>query len=155
MDKIVISPEGLEKLKAELAECKKRTPVVAKEIDQARQLGDLKENAEYHAAREEQAMLQAKIRDLQHKIASAHVIDHSELDASKALMGATVRVLNKKTKKEVSYILVSPIEADMAHGKISVRSPVGQALLGKSVGDVAFAEVPAGKLELEIIEITR
>lgn len=155
MDKIVISPEGLEKLKAELAECKKRTPVVAKEIDQARQLGDLKENAEYHAAREEQAMLQAKIRDLQHKIASAHVIDHNELDASKALMGATVRVLNKKTKKEVSYILVSPVEADMAHGKISVRSPVGQALLGKSVGDVAFAEVPAGKLELEIIEITR
>jgi len=155
MEKITVSQEGLEQLKSELAECKRRTPIVAKAIDTARQFGDLKENAEYHAAREEQAMLQARIRDLQHKIASAVVLDESALDQSKALMGATVKVLNKKTKKEFTYTLVSPVEADMSNGKISVRSPVGQALLGKEVGDVAQAQVPAGTLEFEILDITR
>jgi len=155
MEKITVSQEGLEQLKSELAECKRRTPIVAKAIDTARQFGDLKENAEYHAAREEQAMLQARIRDLQHKIASAVVLDESALDQSKALMGATVKVLNKKSNKEFTYTLVSPVEADMSNGKISVRSPVGQALLGKEVGDIAEAKVPAGKLELKILDISR
>jgi len=155
MEKITVSQEGLDKLKAELAECKRRTPIVAKAIDTARDFGDLKENAEYHAAREEQAMLQARIRDLEHKIANAVVMDESKLDHSKALLGATVKVLNKKSNKEMTYKLVSPVEADMGAGKISVRSPVGQALLGKEVGEVAAANVPAGTLEFEILEISR
>jgi transcription elongation factor GreA len=82
-------------------------------------------------------------------------MDESQIDSSKAYLGATVRVLNRKANREVTYTLVSPVEADMAAGKISVKSPVGQALVGKSVGDVAVAKAPAGDLDLEIIEITR
>ena len=155
MDKITVSKEGLEKLKAELAECQARTPIVAKAIDTARDFGDLKENAEYHAAREEQAMLQARIKDLKSKIGNATVVDESKLDHSKALLGANVKVRNLKTKKEFDYMLVSPVETDMANGKISVRSPIGQALLGKEVGEVAKANVPAGVIELEVLEISR
>lgn len=155
MDKFSVSKEGLEKLKAELAEAQAQTPIIAKAIDVARDFGDLKENAEYHAAREDQAMLQARIKDLKAKIGGAVVVDESKLDQSKALLGANVKVRNLKTKKEFVYKLVSPVESDMANGKISVRSPVGQALLGKEVGEVAKAQVPAGVMELEIVEISR
>jgi transcription elongation factor GreA len=155
MEKLYMSQEGLDKLKAELAACKERTLVVAAAIEHARSLGDLKENADYHAAKEAQAMLHARIRDLGDKIARAAVFDESSIDTSKVYMGATVRVFNKKTLKEATYKLVSPLETDSANGKISVRSPVGQALLGKSVGEVAVAKVPAGNLEMEILEISR
>jgi transcription elongation factor GreA len=155
MEKITVSKEGLEQLKTELAECRARTPVIAKAIDTARDFGDLKENAEYHAARDDQAMLQARIRDIEHKIAHAVVLDEEAMDDSKALMGAHVKVLNRKTNKEMAYKLVSPVEADMGNGKISVRSPVGLALLGKEVGDIVKAQVPAGVLELEVVEISR
>lgn len=155
MDILYVSQEGLDKLKADLDACRKLTPKIAAEIDHARSYGDLKENSEYHAAKEAQAKNHAKIRDLEDKIARAKVVDNSQIDSSKAYMGATVRVLNKKTKKEATYTLVSPVEADMSNGKISMKSPVGQALAGKEVGEVAVANVPAGKLELEILEITR
>ena len=102
-----------------------------------------------------QAHLHARIRDLEDKITRAVIINHSELDHTKALVGATVRVLNRKTKKEVTYTLVSPVEADMASGKISTKSPVGQALLGHEAGEVVVAKVPAGAIELEILEISR
>ncbi len=155
MEKLHLTNEGLDKLKSELAASKERTAKVAAALERARALGDLRENAEYHAAKEEQALLQARIHDLQDKIARASVVDESRIDASKAYLGATVRVLNKKLHKEFTYTLMSPVEADMGAGKISIKSPVGQALAGKSAGDVVVARVPAGNIEFEILEVTR
>lgn len=155
MEAIHVTAEGLEKLKQDLDDAKQQTKAIAEQIEIARAFGDLKENSEYHAAKEAQAMNSARIRDLEDKIARAVVLDDSQMDDSAVRIGATVRVLNKKTGKEVSWTLVSPVEADMAAGKISVRSPVGEALLGKSVGDTTLAKVPAGDLPLEIIEISR
>ncbi len=155
MDRLHMSAEGLDKLKAELQECRSRSRVVADAIEKARDMGDLRENADYHAAKEEQAMLAARIKDIEDKIARAVIVDHDAIDATKAYLGATVRVLNTKTNRENTYVLVSSVEADATSGKISVRSPVGEALLGKSVGDMAVARVPAGVLEMEILEISR
>ena len=155
MDELYVSEEGLAKLEAELDECRERSRVVADAIETARGFGDLKENSEYHAAKDEQAMLQARIRDLEDKVARAVILNHSEMDTDKAYVGATVRVLNKKTNKEMCYTLVSPVEADINNGKLSTQSPVGQALLGKGVGETVVANVPAGALEMEILEITR
>jgi transcription elongation factor GreA len=155
MDMHYVTEVGLAKLKEELAACKARRMEVAGIIERAREFGDLRENADYHAAKEEQAMLHARIRDLEDKLSRSVALEDHDIDTSKAYVGATVRVLNKKTKKEFSYTLVSAVEADMAHGKISVRSPVGAALLGKAVGEVASAKVPAGAIELEVLEITR
>lgn len=155
MDKLYVSREGLEKLKEELAACKARRIEVAAIIEHARGFGDLRENADYHAAKEEQAMLHARIRDLEDKVARSTVLEDQPIDTSKAFMGAVVRVLNTKTKKEFTYTLVSPVEADMAAGKISVRSPVGEALLGKSVGESAVAKVPAGNIEFKVLDISR
>jgi len=155
VEKLYISREGLEKLKAELAEYNARRVRIAAAIEQARGYGDLTENADYHANKEAQALLHARIRDLEHKITSAAIVDDENIDATKAYLGSTVRVLNKKTSKEITYSLVSPLEMDMAHGKISVQSPVGKALLGRSVGETVVAKAPAGDLVLEIIEISR
>lgn len=154
MEKLYVSAEGLEKLKADLEEMRQRRIKVAEAIEHARSLGDLRENAEYHSAKEEQAMLHAKIKDVEDKVSRAVILDESQVDTSKAFVGATVRVLNKKTKKEVTYTLVSPVESDLASGKISLQSPVGKALLGKAVGDLAVAQVPAGELPLEVLAIS-
>ena len=155
MEKIYVTTEGLERLKAELAACNARARALADEIEHARSYGDISENAEYHAAKEAQAKLQARIRDLEDKVTRAVVLDDSRIDASRAFLGATVRVRDCRRQKEFTYVLVSPVEADMATGRISIKSPVGQALSGKKVGDVVKARVPAGELELEIIEINR
>ncbi len=154
-EKLYVSREGLDKMKADLAQMNVDRVRIAETIEHARGLGDLKENAEYHSAKEAQAHLHARIRDLEDKLTRSVVINHHELDHTKALVGATVRVLNKKTKKQTTYTLVSPVEADMASGKISTKSPVGQALLGHEVGEVVVANVPAGAIELEILEISR
>lgn len=154
MQKLYVSREGLDKMNADLAELNERRMKVAANIEHARSLGDLSENAEYHSAKEEQAMVHARIKDLEDKITRSVILDTQDLDTSKAFQGSQVRVRNQKTGAETSYTLVSPVEADFAHGKISVQSPVGKALLGKQVGDVATAKVPAGDLILEIIEIT-
>lgn len=155
MENLYVSREGLEKLKTELDASFARRVKVAGIIEQARGYGDLSENSEYHAAKEEQGMLQARIRGLEDKIARARILDDQDIDASKVYQGASVRVVNKKTNREIVYHIVSPIETDVANGKISVQSPVGKALLGHSVGDVVTAQAPAGNLELEILEITR
>jgi len=154
-DKIYVSEEGLAKMKADLVQMNEDRLKIADTIEHARGLGDLKENAEYHAAKEAQAHLHARIRDLEDKVTRAVVLDHRDMDHTKALLGAKVRVLNKKTKKEVVYTLVSPVEADMSAGKISTKSPVGQALLGHEVGQTVVAKVPAGDLQLQILEISR
>ncbi len=155
MEKIYVSREGLEKMKADLAECKERRLKVAEVIEQARAFGDLRENAEYHAAKEAQAMLHARIKDLEDKIARAEVLDNQAIDSTKVYLGARVKVFNEKMKREFDYTLVGPVEADMASGKISIQSPVGKALLGLSVGDVAVAKVPAGDVRFKILEISR
>lgn len=154
-ERLFVTREGLEKMKAELAEMNVERMRIAETIEHARNLGDLRENAEYHAAKEAQAMLHARIRALEDKIARATLIEDHDIDSSKAYIGAKVRVLNKKTSQEAVYTLVSPAEADLSAGKISTQSPVGKALLGKGVGETAIAKVPAGDLPLEILEITR
>ncbi|MEA3364048.1 MAG: transcription elongation factor GreA [Candidatus Hydrogenedentes bacterium] len=155
MEKLYMSAQGLEKLKAELMECRARSRMVADALEKARALGDLRENADYHAAKDEQAMLSARINDIEDKIARAAIVDDAAIDATKAYIGATVRVMNTNTQRESTYVLVSPVEADVTAGKISVRSPVGAALLGKSVGEHAVANVPSGALEMKILEIFR
>ncbi len=154
MDTIYVSREGIEKMKADLTEMNKRRLTVASAIEHARSLGDLSENAEYHSAKEEQAMLHAKIEDMEDKISRSAVLEDQDLDTSQARLSAKVKVLNKKSGKEMVYTLVSPVEADLAAGKISTKSPVGAALLGGSTGDTVVAKVPAGDLPLEILEIT-
>ena len=155
MEKVYVSREGLDKLKSDLSEYNAERIRIAGALEQARGYGDLTENAEYHAAKDEQAMLHARIRDMEDKLTRAVIVEDQDIDATKAYLGAQVRVLDKKTNKEVVYSLVSPLEMDMAHGKISVQSPVGKALLGRSVGETAVAKVPAGDLVLEILEISR
>ena len=155
MDKLYVTREGLAKLKAELAECQERRMKVAGAIELARSYGDLSENAEYHAAKDEQAILHARLRNLEDSIARAALLEDVDIDASKAYLGAFVRVLNHKTGKEATFQLVSPAEMDLAKGKISQQSPIGKALLGRSVGETATAKVPAGDIQFDILEITR
>jgi len=148
--------EELERLKEELhtLQTKDRADM-ARQIAEARDKGDLSENAEYDAAKEAQGKLEDRILRLEGDLANARVLDESLMDTSKALIRSKVKVLNKKFKKEFVYRLVSPNVADIKAGKISIDSPIGKSLLGKKVGEVAVVEVPAGKMELEILEITR
>ena len=154
MEIIYVSREGLAKMNKDLAAMNERRMVVAETIEHARSLGDLKENAEYHSAKEEQAMLHARIKDLEDKITRAALLEDQDIDRSKAYQGATVKVLNRKTNKVMTYQLVGAVEADLASGKISVQSPVGRALLGKAPGDTTVAKVPAGDLTFEVLEIS-
>ena len=154
MEKLYVSAEGLERMKADLAELNERRIRVADAIEHARSLGDLSENAEYHSAKEEQAMVHARIRDLGDKIARSVVRDTTDMDMSRVYTGATVRVLNLKTNQESVYQLVSPVEADLMAGKLSTQSPIGKALMGLAAGEEAVAQVPAGELSLRVLEIS-
>ena len=146
---------GLEKLRIELNDLKTTgRKKISDAIAEAREKGDLKENAEYDAAKHAQGLHEAEIARLENIIANAKIIDESQLDKSKALILSTVKLRNKKNGAEIQYKLVSPKEADMRSGRISVESPVGKGLLGKSVGETAEMLVPAGKMEFEILEIT-
>ncbi|MCT1530270.1 transcription elongation factor GreA [Sphingobacterium daejeonense] len=148
--------EGLTKLKEELQYLKTEGRAnIAKAIAEARDKGDLSENAEYDAAKEAQGLHEAKIAKLEEVLATARIIDESNLDTSKVLALSYVKIKNKKNGAVMSYQLVSETEADLKAGKISVKSPIAQGLLGLQVGDVATVEVPAGQLELEVLEISR
>lgn len=148
--------EGLDKLKQELHMLKTEGRAnIAKAIAEARDKGDLSENAEYDAAKEAQGLHEAKISKLEGVLASARLIDESLLDSSKVLALSYVKIKNKKNNAVMTYQLVSETEADLKSGKISVKSPIAQGLLGKSVGDIAQIEAPAGMIEFEIVEITR
>ncbi|MCB0720613.1 MAG: transcription elongation factor GreA [Bacteroidetes bacterium] len=153
---VYLTKEGLDKLKAELhfSRTKERARI-ADAIAEARAQGDLSENAEYDAAKEEQSHLEAKIAKLEETIANARLIDETKVDTSKAFILSTVTVQNRKTKSQQNYTLVSAQEADLASGKISVSSPIGKGLLGTSVGDVIKIKVPAGEVELEVLSISR
>jgi len=148
--------EGLAKLKEELNTMEHvDRPRITQAIADARDKGDLSENAEYHAAKEEQSMLEYKIVQLKNTIANARIIDESQLDQSKALIHSIVRMKNLTLNKEMTFTLVADAEADLANGKISVESPIGKGILGKEVGDIAGVKVPNGILKLEILEISR
>jgi transcription elongation factor GreA len=148
--------EGLKKLRDELRQLKDiERPNASRAIGEARDKGDLSENAEYDAAKEAQGMLEMKIAKLEELLAGARLIDESQLDISKALVLSKVKIKNQTNGMEITYILVADGEADLASGKISVNSPIGKGLLGKSVGDVAEIQVPNGVMKFDILEISR
>jgi transcription elongation factor GreA len=154
-EKTYFTEEGLEKLKQELQHLKNvERPAISQQIAEARDKGDLSENAEYDAAKDAQGMLEARIAKLEETLASARVLDESQLDTSKVTALSTVRVFNYKANKEMKYKLVSEKEANAKEGKISVKSPIGKGLLGRQVGDVVEVEVPAGVIKFEVLEIT-
>ena len=156
MKKNYLSKEGYEKLEKELRDLKTRgRKEIAEEISEARSKGDLSENAEYDAAKEAQGHLEKRIAELENTLATASIIDDKNIDTSKAYVLSTVTIHNKKVDKEMKYTLVSKDEADFKKGKISVDSPIGKAILGREVGETFTVKVPAGKLELEILNIER
>lgn len=148
--------EGLEKFKQELQQLKTvERKKISEQIGEARDKGDLSENAEYDAAKEAQGLLEAKIAQMEETLSNARLIDESKMDNSKVLILSKVKVKNLNVNKEMAYTLVSEEEADLKSMKISVASPIGKGLLGKKVGDVAEIKVPAGVLKLEVLEISR
>jgi len=148
--------EGLKKLRGELKQLKDIERVKAsKAIAEARDKGDLSENAEYDAAKEAQGMLEMRISKLEDQLAGARVIDESQMDNSKILVLSKVKIKNQTNGMEMMYTLVADGEADLASGKISVNSPIGKGLLGKTVGEVAEIQVPNGVMKFDIIEISR
>ena len=150
------TPEGLQKLKDELDELTLRErPRIVQAISEARDKGDLSENAEYDAAKEAQGLLEAKIAKLQDLIFNARVLDESKIDVSKVLLYSTVKIKDLKTKVTMTYTIVPEKEANFKQGRISINSPIGQGLLGKQVGDVAEIDVPAGMMRFEVLEVTR
>ena len=148
--------EGLKKLRSDLNKLKDiERPKASQAIAEARDKGDLSENAEYDAAKEAQGMLEMQIAKLENTLANARLINESELDTSKVLVLSTVEVKNKANGLKMKYTLVAQSEADLKSGKISVDSPIGKGLLGKKVGEIATISVPSGKIELEILSIFR
>lgn len=150
------TPEGLKKLRDELNQLKDvERPKASQAIAEARDKGDLSENAEYDAAKEAQGLLEMQISKMEQTLANARIINESDLDTSKVLIHSTVEVMNQMNKQVVKYKLVAQSEADLAAGKISVESPIGKGLLGKSVGEVTEITVPNGTIGLEILTISR
>ena len=148
--------DGLKKLKDELEHLKfVERPNISQQIAEARDKGDLSENAEYDAAKEAQGMLEMKIAKLEEMYSGARVIDESQLDTDKVLALSIVKIRNLNTKAEMTFTLVAETEADIKTGKISVNSPIGTGLLGKKVGEVAEIQVPAGLVKFEILHISR
>ena len=150
-----LTPEGLEKLKKEVHELRtKGRAEIAKAIQEARDKGDLSENAEYHAAKEAQGFLEMKIAQLEDTLANSRLIDTSRMDTSKVMLLSKVKVKNVQNKQESLFTLVSETEANIKVGKISITSPIGKGLVGRVVGEVAEITVPNGTLKFEIVEIS-
>ena len=148
--------EGLNKLKAELDQLIRiERPSISQMIAEARDKGDLSENAEYDAAKNAQGMLELKISKLQEIIRNARIIDESKLDSTKVLILSTVKIRNTKNNAVMSYTLVPENEANLKEGRISVSSPIAKGLLGKKVGETAEIQVPAGKMSFEVVAISR
>lgn len=151
----LLTQAGYEKMKAEVDVLRSvGRKEAAAAIAEAREKGDLSENAEYDAAKDAQGLLEAKIADLEGKLGNARIIDESQLDDSKISVLSTVTIENVKLKKQVTYKLVPESEADLKSGKISVNSPVGQGLLGKEVGDMAYVSTPNGDIQFKVIKIS-
>ena len=155
-DDIFLTQKGYEKLKEELDFLKHdKRRQVAKQLEKARAMGDLSENAEYDAAKEAQAYLEKKIRELEDKLSRARIIEHENIPRDKVYVGAKVKLLDKDTDEVLEYLIVSPPEADYAQNKLSMESPIGKALMGHKVGDLIEIKVPAGLLTYQILEISR
>jgi transcription elongation factor GreA len=150
---VPMTPLGAQKLREELARLKEERPKISREIGVAREHGDLKENAEYHAAKDRQGMVEAQIKDIEDKLARAEVIDPTKLSGDRVRFGATENLTNLDTEEEIAYQIVGADEADINVGKISVSAPLARALIGKSVGDEVVVTLPAGKRRYEIAEI--
>ena len=152
MNKVPMTEHGASKLRAELDSLKnEKRPQVIAAIAEARAHGDLKENAEYHAAREQQGFIEARIRDLEGKLSHAHIIDVTQMEnTGKVIFGATVTLINCETDEKIRYQIVGDDEADLKHQKISVTSPIARALIGKSEGDTTIVQTPSGEVEYEI-----
>ena len=148
--------EGLQRLKDEVHQLETvERPKISQQIAEARDKGDLSENAEYDAAKEAQGLLEAKISKLKNTLANARLVDDSKIDNTKVYILSTVKIRNTKNNAEVTYPLVAENEANLAEKKISIDSPIGKGLLGKSVGDIAEVQVPAGIIPFEVLEISR
>lgn len=150
-----VTKETLEQMRAELQHMKSvERPAAAKAIAEAREKGDLRENAEYDAAKEAQGILEAKIAQLEGQVATARIVDENNIDTSKVSILTKVKVTNLNTKKQVTYQIVSEKEADLKAGKISVTSPIGKGLLGKQVGEVAEVTAPVGLIKFKVEDIS-
>ena len=154
--KVPMTVRGEQLLRTELVELKSVTrPRIIQDIATAREHGDLKENAEYHAAKEEQSLLETKIAKLKNVVASARIIDESQLDVSKILIHSIIKIKNTTNGMEFSYTLVADSESDIKNGKLSVNSPIGKGLLGKELGDVVEIKVPNGIMSFEVTAVSR
>ena len=155
MESLPISVEGFERVKQELERLKSERPAVIQAIKEAREEGDLSENAGYDAARERQGMLEAKISQIESRMPKFNVVDVARLGGEKIIFGATVKLLDVDTELEREYLLIGPDESDFVKGKnaISVFSPVGRALLGKEVGDETTVDAPRGKITFEVLDL--
>ena len=153
MDKVPMTAKGLAALEDELKRLKQERPLISKAIGIAREHGDLSENAEYHAAKERQGMIEARLKDVEGIISHAQVIDPSGQDTGQVRFGLTVVLADTESDEKVTYKILGEDEANVSEGKISVTSPVARALLGKSVGDEIKVSVPRGTREFEILEI--
>ena len=151
-----LTRDGCDRLKEELKILKTvKRKEIANALDKARQLGDLSENAEYDSAKQSQAINEKRIRELEEKILTARILDNESISSDKAYIGAKLKLLDIDSKEEIQYMLVTEDEADYAAGKISMSSPVGKALLGCKIGDIANIKVPAGVLKYKILNISR
>ena len=151
MDKIPMTPKGLDALNGELKQLKSvERPAIIKAIAEAREHGDLSENAEYHAAKEKQSFIEGRVAELEDKLARAEVIDISQLSGTKVRFGATVTLIDVESEAESTYKIVGEDEANVAHGKISITSPIARALIGKDEGDEAEVAAPGGARAYEI-----
>ncbi len=148
-----MTPNGAKKLKELLASLKEERPKISKEIEVAREHGDLKENAEYHAAKERQGMVEAQIKDIEDKLSRAEVIDPSKLTGTRVRFGATVTLFNLDTEEEAKYQIVGADESDIDHGMISVSAPLARALIGRDVGDEVAVKLPGGTRNYEIVDV--
>ncbi|MDX9853676.1 MAG: transcription elongation factor GreA [Tenuifilaceae bacterium] len=153
---VYLTEEGLQKLRLELEQLKSvERPAISRMIAEARDKGDLSENAEYDAAKEAQGLLEMKIAKLEDTVAKARIIDESRIDTSKVQILNKVTIKNLKTNTSMTYTLVAESEANLKEGKLSVGTPIAKALLGKKVGDVVDVEVPSGSVKFEVVEISR
>ena len=155
-ENIFLTREGYEKLKENLKLLKgKKRREIASALEKARLLGDLSENAEYESAKQEQAITERRIKELEDKLMQARIVENENISVDKAYLGAKVRVSDINSNEEIEYMLVAEDEADFSQGKISISSPVGKALLGKGKGDIVSVKVPAGVLEYKVLDISR
>jgi transcription elongation factor GreA len=152
-EKVPMTPRGAEKLKEELSRLKEERPKISREIGVAREHGDLSENAEYHAAKEKQGLVEARIKDIEDKLSRAEVIDPTKLSGNRVRFGATVKLMNIQTDEETTYRIVGADEADINSGTISVVAPLARALIGKETGDEIKVTLPGGARHYEIVDV--